>query len=111
MLPGRVGDTPVIGAGIFADNALGAVACTGIGEYIIRLSLSKEICMHMKSATPYRAASLSLRRLTGLGGEAGTILIDKRGRFSLMHTTAYMPAGFATRNKVIVREGFRNVSK
>ena len=68
MLPGRVGDTPVIGAGIFADNTRGAVACTGIGEYIIRLSLAKEICMHMKTLTPYRAASLSLRRLTGLGG-------------------------------------------
>jgi L-asparaginase / beta-aspartyl-peptidase len=111
MLPGRVGDTPVIGAGIFADNSLGAAACTGIGEYIIRLSLSKEICMHMKTLTPYRAASLSLRRLAELGGEAGIILIDKRGRFSLMHTTAYMPAGFATRNKVTVRESFRNVLK
>jgi L-asparaginase / beta-aspartyl-peptidase len=111
MLPGRVGDTPVIGAGIFADNALGAVACTGVGEYIIRLSLAKEICMHMKTLTPYRAASLSLRRLNGLGGEAGIILIDKRGRFTLLHTTAYMPAGFATRNKVTVREGFRKALK
>jgi beta-aspartyl-peptidase (threonine type) len=109
MLPGRVGDTPVIGAGIFADNTLGAVACTGIGEYIIRLTLAKEICMHMETLTPYRAASLSLRRLAGLGGEAGIILIDKRGRFTLMHTTAYMPAGFATRKTVTVREGFRHV--
>jgi L-asparaginase / beta-aspartyl-peptidase len=111
MLPGRVGDTPVIGAGIFADNARGAVACTGIGEYIIRLSLAKEICMQMKTFTPYRAAVLSLRRLSGLGGEAGIILIDKRGRFSLMHTTAYMPSGFATRKHITVREGFRKVLK
>jgi L-asparaginase / beta-aspartyl-peptidase len=111
MLPGRVGDTPVIGAGIFADNARGAVACTGIGEYIIRLSLAKEICMQMETFTPYRAAVLSLRRLSGLGGDAGIILIDKRGRFTLMHTTVYMPSGFATRKHITVREGFRNVLK
>lgn len=111
MLPGRVGDTPIIGAGVLADNALGAVACTGTGEYIIRLSLAKEICMHMKNLTPYRAASLSLKRLITLGGEAGTILIDTRGRFTLLHTTAYMPAGFATRKTVMVGEAFRRVLK
>jgi beta-aspartyl-peptidase (threonine type) len=110
MLPGRVGDTPVIGAGIYADNTLGAAACTGTGEHIIRLGLAKEICMGMKTDTPFRAATVSLKRLTGLGGAAGVILVDRRGRFSLMHTTAYMPAGFATPKTFTIGEGFRKAS-
>lgn len=54
MLPGRVGDTPIIGAGVYADNRTGAVSCTGKGEDIIRIALSKEICMRMCSDTPDR---------------------------------------------------------
>ncbi len=75
MLPGRVGDTPVIGSGIYAENSLGAVSCTGAGEYIIRLSLAKEICMNLKTLTPHKASALSLKRLSKIGGEAGIILI------------------------------------
>ncbi len=107
MLPGRVGDTPVIGAGVYADNALGAVACTGTGEDIIRLSMAKEISMHLDLMTPYRSACYSLRRLLGLGGEAGVIVINTRGRFTMLHTTPYMASGYANRKGILVKEGFQ----
>ena len=109
MLPGRVGDTPIIGAGIYAENSLGAVSCTGIGEYIIRLALAKEICMNMKEMSPDKAASFSLKRLVKLGGAAGTLLINKKGRFTIMHTTDHMASGYADKRGIVVKEGFKKI--
>ena len=109
MLPGRVGDTPIIGAGIYAENSAGAIACSGIGENIIRLSLAKEICMNLKNMTPYKAAMLSLRRLSKIGGEAGVIVINKKGQFAIIHTTKYMASGYAHKKSIVVKEGFKRI--
>jgi beta-aspartyl-peptidase (threonine type) len=108
MLPGRVGDTPIIGAGIYAENSLGAVACTGTGEYIVRLALAKEICMNLHEMSPRKASVLSLKRLVGLGGQAGVICLNRKGKFVIMHTTRYMPSGYAVRGRITIREGFDN---
>jgi len=78
MFPGRVGDTPVIGAGVYAENSQGAVSCTGIGEYIVRLALAKEICMNLGSMPPPAASRRSLKRLVRTGGAAGVIVLDKQ---------------------------------
>jgi len=107
MLPGRVGDSPIIGAGVYAENSLGAVSCTGMGEYIIRLSLAKEICMNMKDLSPYKAASFSLRRILRMGGEAGVIVMSKEGGFTIAHTTEYMASGYAYGKRIVVKEGFK----
>ncbi|MEW6002553.1 MAG: isoaspartyl peptidase/L-asparaginase family protein [Nitrospirota bacterium] len=109
MLPGRVGDTPIIGAGIYAENSRGAVSCTGRGEEIIRLSLAKEICMNLDKMTPYEAAGLSLRRILMIKGKAGVILINKEGQFAILHTTGYMPAGYINREEIVVKEGFKKI--
>lgn len=109
MLPGRVGDTPIIGAGIYAENSCGAVSCTGKGEAIIRLSLAKEICMNLRNMSPYRTARLSLRRLSRIGGDAGVILINHKGRFTIMHTTDYMASGYINKKGIVVKEGFRKI--
>ncbi|MBZ0156473.1 MAG: isoaspartyl peptidase/L-asparaginase [Alphaproteobacteria bacterium] len=109
MLPGRVGDSPVIGAGIYADNAAGAVSCTGKGETILRLALGKEICMNMKTVSPSHAAELSLRRIRERGGEAGIIAVNAGGQFILAHTTAYMASGYADERGIVVREAFERV--
>ena len=106
MIPGRVGDTPIIGAGVYAENAQGAVSCTGVGEYIVRLSLAKEICMNLGSMPPRAASSLSLKRLVRTGGTAGVIVLDNRGRFSIVHSTRFMAAGYADKKGIIVKEGF-----
>lgn len=111
MFPGRVGDTPIIGAGVYAENPIGAVSCTGMGEYIIRLSLAKEICMNMKSMVPYKASAFSLKRLLKIGGEAGIILISGKGQFIIMHTTEYMASGYADRKGITVREGFKKLRR
>jgi beta-aspartyl-peptidase (threonine type) len=106
MLPGRVGDTPVIGAGVYAEDSRGAVSCTGIGEYIVRLALAKEICMNLGSMPALAASRLSLKRLVRTGGAAGVIVLDKRGRFSIVHSTRFMAAGYADKKGITVKEGF-----
>lgn len=111
MLPGRVGDTPIIGAGVYAENPLGAISCTGIGEYIIRLCLAKEICMNLKDMTPLKSATVSLKRISQLGGEAGIILLNAYGQFTIMHTTEYMPSGYANRRGLFVKEGFNKIPR
>lgn len=96
MLPGRVGDTPVIGAGLYADNDSAAIAMTGWGEGIMRTALAKEIaCRITCGVTPYAAARRALAwMLERVRGEAGAILISAHGRFALIHTTPYMAGGY-----------------
>ncbi|MEW5745711.1 MAG: isoaspartyl peptidase/L-asparaginase [Nitrospirota bacterium] len=110
MLPGRVGDTPVIGAGIYAENGAGAVACTGTGEAILRRALAKELCMELRQMTARRAAALSLKRLGALGGSAGVIVLDHKGRPELAHTTAYMASGYISERGMRVGEAFRRIA-
>jgi beta-aspartyl-peptidase (threonine type) len=92
MLPGRVGDTPIIGAGIYADSAVGAVSATGIGEFIMRTAFSKSAVEQMsRGSTPTRAlkeVTAYLNRVTG--GEVGAIALDAKGRIGVWHSTRYM---------------------
>jgi L-asparaginase / beta-aspartyl-peptidase len=101
MLPGRVGDTPLIGAGIYADNEAGAVSMTGLGETIIRAGLAKEICGLLGNGfTAAQAARKSMKRmLRRIRGEAGAIVIDRAGRFALRHTTPFMCGGYASEGR------------
>jgi beta-aspartyl-peptidase (threonine type) len=96
MLPGRVGDTPIIGCGVYADNQSGAVSMTGLGEGIIRLAVAKEICDRLaQGKTPVRAAREVLDRLvTRIKGAAGTLVLTPNGRFALAHVTPHMAAGW-----------------
>jgi beta-aspartyl-peptidase (threonine type) len=92
-LPGRIGDTPQIGSGLYADNQVGAATVTGLGEVAIRLTLSKAVCSDMERGftarmAAKRAVKLASRRLRG---EAGVIAIDKAGRIASVHNTSCMP--------------------
>ncbi len=109
MLPGRVGDSPIIGAGLYAENSIGAVSCTGLGEYIIRLSLAKEICMNLKTMPLSRAIKLSLKRIKIMGGEAGVIVINNKGNFKIMHTTEHMVSGYVDKRGIIVKTRFEKI--
>lgn len=109
MLPGRVGDTPLIGSGIYADNGLGAVSCTGRGEDILRLCLAKEICMNTKNKTAEGASLLSFKRVASSGFQAGILALDRKGRWSITHTTAHMPSGIASVDGIEVGDAFRRV--
>jgi beta-aspartyl-peptidase (threonine type) len=106
MLPGRVGNSPIIGAGTYADNELGAVSCTGTGEQIIRIGLAKELCMNIRCESPRKAAELSLKRVVAMGGNAGVICVTAKGGAVIMHTTKYMAAGYINEGRTVIGEFF-----
>lgn len=110
MLPGRVGDSPLIGCGVYADNDAGAVSMTGLGESIIRLAMAKEIVDRLANGTgPSPAATLTLRRLVKriTGGAAGALVLAPDGRFAIRHTTPLMCAGWWTgKGKPVVQDRF-----
>jgi len=84
-LPGRIGDTPVIGSGGYADNRVGAAAATGIGEDLMKVVISKtalDFLSRQNRITPVRAAEMAmdyLRERVG-GNEGGIIIVDMKGR-------------------------------
>ena len=93
--PGRLGDTPIIGAGTYANNQTCAISATGDGEYFIRLVAGHEISALMEHcAMPLeRAAQAVIAKITDLGGAGGLIAIDKDGNISLPFNTAGMYRG------------------
>jgi len=96
MLPGRVGDTPLIGCGVYADNRCGAVSMTGRGEGIIRLAVARAICERLAAGkSPTTAAKMVLRELVSrIAGAAGTVVVAPDGRFTIAHVTPHMAAGW-----------------
>ncbi len=109
MLPGRVGDTPLIGAGVYADNTAGAISMTGLGESIIRAGMAKHMAILLGLGwTPVRAANYALKALVSrIQGEAGCLILDRTGRFAIRHTTPWMSAGYWNgRGKPIVKNRF-----
>ena len=110
MLPGRVGDTPLIGCGVYADDGGGAVSMTGVGEGIIRIAVAKEIVDRLAAgASPAQAARLVLQKLVGrISGAAGALVLSPDGRFAIRHTTPRMCAGWwAGTGSPVVRDRFR----
>lgn len=80
---GRVGDTPIIGAGTYADNRSCAVSATGHGEYFIRAAVAHDICARVAcgGATLEAAAdAVVMGRLAQLGGEGGIIAVGADGK-------------------------------
>ncbi|HEY6084130.1 MAG TPA: isoaspartyl peptidase/L-asparaginase family protein [Nitrospira sp.] len=107
MLPGRVGDTPLIGCGVYADNRAGAVSMTGIGEGIIRLAMAKTICDHLEAGkSPAAAARSVLQQLVSrIDGAAGTLVLVPQGRFAIAHVTPRMAAAWwAGTGQPVVRD-------
>jgi L-asparaginase / beta-aspartyl-peptidase len=92
-LPGRVGDSALIGAGTYADSSLGGVSCTGDGEAIVRVVLAHRALAYLKDADdPDYAAKVAVDLLTEEGGgQGGLILIDWRGRAGYATSTRLMP--------------------
>ena len=89
---GRVGDSPLLGAGTYADNEGGACSATGAGEAIMRVVLAKAATDAMRSGmAPEEAARASIRVLgMRVGGTGGLILVDREGRLGLAHNTPSM---------------------
>ena len=96
---GRVGDSPIIGAGTYADNRFAAISCTGTGEYFIRLAIAYDVTarMHYLGVPLAKAAHDIIQEvLTDLGGDGGLIAIDKDGNVVMEFNTPGMFRGYKT---------------
>lgn len=84
-LPGRVGDSPIIGAGTYADNRACAVSGTGLGEAFIRAAVAYDVCARMRyrGSTLKASAVRALRDVARLGGDGGLIAVDRRGNVAM----------------------------
>lgn len=90
---GRIGDSPIIGAGTFADNATCAVSATGSGEYFIRAVVAHEICARVRLSVVSAAEAARAvihGKLKEIGGDGGVIVVDRDGALSLEFNTEGM---------------------
>ena len=89
---GRVGDTPVIGAGTYAQNGVCAVSATGTGEFFIRVGVARDICarMELRHESAERAADEVFAELGAIQGDGGVIVMDGRGHGAWRFNTSGM---------------------
>jgi beta-aspartyl-peptidase (threonine type) len=107
--PGRVGDTPIIGAGTYANDATCAVSATGDGEYFIRATVGHDISalMEYRGMSLKEAAQAVLDKVAKLGGTGGLIAIDHQGNIALPFNTAGMYRGYVDPNGKFVVEIYK----
>lgn len=98
--PGRVGDSPVIAAGTYANNITCAVSATGDGEYFIRAAVAHDISalMEYRDMSLKDAAEKVLDKVANLGGTGGLIAIDRDGNMALPFNTNGMYRGYTDRD-------------
>ena len=95
-LPGRIGDSALIGAGTYADDRRGAASATGQGEAIIRIALAKLVVDGLSDGRePLLAARSGIAQLEQrVGGTGGIVVVDALGRFGHAYNTPHMTIGF-----------------
>src|SRR5881397_2402383 len=106
---GRVGDSPVIGAGIYANDATCAVSATGDGEYFIRATVGHDVSalMEYRGITLKEAAQAVLDKVAKLGGTGGLIAIDRQANVALPFNTSGMYRGHVDPNGKFVVEIYK----
>jgi len=94
--PGRIGDTPVIGAGTYANNQTCAVSGTGDGEFFVRAVAGHDLSalMEYREMKLAEAARVVIDKIGSLGGTGGLIAIDREGNIALPFNTAGMYRGY-----------------
>lgn len=94
----RIGDSPLIGCGTYADDRAGAVSCTGAGEYFIRATVAQEICarMRMLGEDVQTAADTVIGDVGALGGTGGVIVVTPGGESAFAFNTPGMYRGVAS---------------
>jgi beta-aspartyl-peptidase (threonine type) len=96
-LAGRVGDTPLIGAGTYADNATAAISCTGDGEYFIRAAAAHAVSALIElkgSSLEHATRHVIFERLRRIGGTGGLIALDRAGHVAMPFSTPGMYRGY-----------------
>lgn len=104
--PGRVGDSPLVGCGGYADNRIGAVSATGEGEALMKIVISKTVCdliaQGMTAQEAAEAAIAVLRERTT--GEGGVIVIDRNGNVGIAHNTPYIAHAYVTEGEKVISQ-------
>ncbi len=92
---GRIGDSPIIGAGTYANNKTCAVSCTGDGEYFIREAVAHDVSamMEYKGMSVEQAARAAIDKVGKIGGTGGLIALDHAGNFAMPFNTSGMYRG------------------
>lgn len=97
--PGRIGDSPIIGAGTYADNRYAGVSCTGHGEFFIRYAVAHDVIARMQygdQSLSQAAQQIIQEVLKDAGGLGGLIAISKEGEIVMEYNTAMMFRAYAT---------------
>ena len=97
-MPGRVGDSPLIGSGTWAQNGVCGVSSTGHGEYFIKYQVAREVCVrveYLDQSLSYSAESI-INELNDLDASGGLIAIDSNGNISTPFNTKGMIRGSKT---------------
>ena len=108
---GRIGDSPVIGAGTYADNQSCAVSCTGHGEYFIRHAVAYNLCARYKylgEPIAQAADSIIHKELNSEAGNGGLIAVDRLGNFAMPYNSGGMFRGYLYKEKASgqIRKGY-----
>jgi beta-aspartyl-peptidase (threonine type) len=101
QLPGRVGDSPIIGAGTWADNTTCAISATGDGEMLMRCAFAHTVhdALLYQKQDLHHACHHALAELQQLGGQAGCIAVDTRGNLAVLFTTPGMYRAWMDNNE------------
>lgn len=105
-MPGRVGDSPIIGAGTYANNATCAISATGVGEYFMRNVVAYDICARMRYLhlpLEQAASEVVLKELVQQHGDGGVIALDRQGNIATpFNTTGMMNAVVRADGKISI---------
>jgi beta-aspartyl-peptidase (threonine type) len=104
-LPGRVGDSPIIGAGTWADNESCGVSATGHGEFFIRYNVSKEICDRVKylGKSIKDASDQLISELKAIEADGGVIVLNKKGEAAMSFNTPAMARAYKGPDQELVQ--------
>jgi beta-aspartyl-peptidase (threonine type) len=107
---GRIGDSPVIGAGTYAADGNCAVSATGSGEYFIRASAARQLCDRIAwhGESVQSAATATIANIGDIGGDGGVIAIDGAGRIAFAMNSSGMYRGWVTSDSATVTAIYSN---
>jgi beta-aspartyl-peptidase (threonine type) len=103
-IPGRVGDSPLVGSGAYADNSTAAVSATGEGESLMKIVISKQVCDFVAGGlSAQQACNSAIKMLKDrVDGQGGLIAVDHERRIGFAFNTRAMPHAYADENQAIV---------
>lgn len=106
---GRIGDSPIIGAGTYANNETAAISCTGWGEFYIRNVVAYDLSalMEYKGFSVQQAGNAVIKKVRNMGGDGGLIALDKKGNMTMSFNTEGMYRGAVTKDGKIEVEIYK----